>query len=163
MRKTLKNSLLVTLALLLVSCESADSPTERFRLPPAAFNVWFLVNEAGGIKQLSYSVPASSEGMAGVKQLEAELASSGFIRCDSGDDWFGLANQSGRANSVKRHTRFYRGRDKYRLAALSVDQTCGDGGGKCTHETTLVFNVFPWWIFDREDTIKQICGISASQ
>lgn len=155
MRKALNNSLLFVLALLLVSCESTNLPTENYKLPPAAFNVSFVVNEEGGIKQLNYSVQANPEEMAGVKQLENELISNGFTRCDSGNDWFGLVNQAGHA---KRHTRFYRGRDKYRLAALGVDQVCDSEGGKCTHATTLVFNVFPWWMFDREGTIKQICG-----
>lgn len=158
MRKTLKTSLLVALTLLLASCESANSPTERYRLPPEAFNVWFLMNESGGIKQLSYSVHAAFEEMNSVKRLEAELISNGFVRCDAGEEsWFRVTENAGQTGATKRHVRFYRGQDKYRLAGIGVDQVC-EANGKCTQVTTLMFNSFPWWVFDREDTIKQICG-----
>jgi hypothetical protein len=163
MRKALNNSLLFVWALLLVSCESTDLPTENYKLPPTTFNVSFVVDEGGSIRQLNYSVQANPEEMASVKQLENELISNGFTRCDSGDDWFGFAKEAGHADNVKRHTRFYRGENKYRLAVLGVDQTCkSEDGGKCTHVTTLVFNVFPWWMIGREGTIKQICSASVS-
>ena len=154
MRKTLTYSFYLALVFLLISCDNTNVPTELYKLPNMASGVSLVLNETGGIKQLTYSVSVKPEDLSMVAAMEHELISNGFTRCDLTNNWLGVANNEA---EKKRHVRFYRGKNKYRLATLSVDQTCKQDSGECVQTTSLILNSFPWWMIDREGLIKQMC------
>lgn len=142
---------------LLASCSQKDEPVRHFSMPSNATGVEVYRGAEGELKQFLYVTSTVKGDLNSIQHMDKELRSATFSRCDSGDDsWFVIKSDSKNIER-KRLVRFYRTGDKYTLAMLGIDQTCGSGNQECNQITTIVFNTYPWWLFNRSSLINKTC------
>jgi hypothetical protein len=124
-------------------------------VPPDGSEVQSLKNEVS--EELSFVVARSPDDQSVADELQKQLESAGFARCDSTSLWQSISDGTD-SQSAKRLVRFLVRKNENLLVTIAVTQRCNANTSTCQQTALVKQSHFPPEVADRDQIIAKICS-----
>lgn len=167
MKSTLRTTLMISLAILSMLCESScrkfESSGLRIAPPTTATLLSSVMANDGETLEMQFVVSATENSEVAANHIQSQLEENGFRRCDSkSDKWitFRSRHADSSAREVTRLVRYFQfERDHARIATIFAEQSCSSVSSKeCTQRFVLNVSRAPDELPGRDQIIEELCA-----